>query len=79
MNCSILIKGISFVIAFIGILSIIAAFTSGSHGKPELMAPGIGLLAGSVFAYGFSYIVEAAYLYIEKREEESRSSAEDSE
>lgn len=76
MTCSIFIRGISFVIAAIGIGCIVALFA----GKGEyLFAYGLSCLACSVFIYGFSYIVEAAYLYIEKREEESRSSAEDSE
>lgn len=65
------IKATAFVATIIGVLMIIAGF---SH-KPfdegfGFVVRGIGIVIGSIGLVGFSYIVEAACLYIEKQKEE---------
>jgi len=73
------IRALALLDAIVGIGFIIGAFAAGSHGMPELFAPGICCIVSSIFPYSFSYIVEAACLYIEKRHKEIDSSTEESE
>lgn len=63
------IKATAFIASVVGVLMIIAGF---SHEGFGFVVGGIGVVIGSIGLVGFSYIVEAACIYIEKQKEETQ-------
>lgn len=66
-NIYLLLRVIAFISLVVCIFLIIASF---SNNDGIFFVYGIGCFINYVFMYGFSYIVEAACLYIEKRKQE---------
>lgn len=62
------IQALSLVSFIIGMFTVIAGFSKDAG----YLVDGIGIIIGSVFLAGFSYIVEAACIYIEKQKEEAQ-------
>ena len=60
-----MIQALSLVSFIIGVFTVIVGFSKDAG----YLVDGIGIIIGSVFLAGFSYIVEAACLYIEKSKE----------
>ncbi len=60
---------ISWLALVIGILGIIGAFVESDKGSMERFMYGITGIVFSVFSFGFSYLVDAAYIYIQKNED----------
>lgn len=63
-----MIQALSLVSFIIGVFTVIVGFSKDAG----YLVDGIGIIIGSVFLVGFSYIVEAACLYIEKQKEEAQ-------
>lgn len=61
-----MIQALSLVSFIIGVFTVIVGISKDAG----YLVDGIGIIIGSVFLAGFSYIVEAACLYIEKQKEE---------
>ena len=62
---------ISIIIFIVGLFMVIAGF--GAQHDIGYVIDGIGLILGCIITIGFSYVVQAACIYIEKHEEQSEA------
>ena len=59
---------VSTILMLIGIAGIGSAFSSNGGEADEMLSYGACCIVISIFLWGFSYIVDAAIIYIEKNE-----------